>query len=112
MAHRRGVQETRRGVIASTAGGRNQPSKLMTRLARLNHQRTLLASQLAVWTEKQKATQHRLDLLDGEIKQISGQVRSLFEPRRTTRQRRTSATPSQPEGAAADGRGGEISLEY
>lgn len=115
MAHYRGVHEARRGRFASAADGKAQPGKLTARLARLDHQRTLLQSQLAVWTEKQKTTTHRLKLLDDEIEAIGRQLRSLIGPRRATGGKRRVAkpgTPARADSATGGGRANEISLEY
>jgi hypothetical protein len=113
MAHHRGVHEIRGGLIASPAKGGSGQGKLMTRLARLDHQRALLESQLAVWTEKQKVTKRRLSLIDEEIDQIGRQVRGLIKPRDGARPRRqvVPGAVQQPIGSPS-AQGGEISLEY
>ena len=114
MAHVRGLHETgglRTLRVAGSASGR---SKLTAKLSRLDHQRALLERQLAVWTEKQQVTKHRLGLLDKEIREIGRLIREFGGPFRTVNQRnRTRAIGSAQRparGAAAPG--SDVSLEY
>ena len=113
MTHLRGLHEVRRGSAVSAASGKSQQGKLSARLARLDHQRTLLESQLAVWVEKQRVTRHRLDLLGPEVPQIGRQIRGLIKPRRQDRRRPAGRSDPgrRPDGGGSTG-GGEISFEY
>ena len=112
MAHIRGLHETRGLRTLGLSGSTAERGKLTAQLSRLDHQRTLLARQLAVWSEKQRVTAHRLGLLDDEIEQLGRLIREFGEPygnpnqRQGTRPRRSR---SQPDGGA---RHTDVSLEY
>lgn len=115
MAHVKGLHETRGLATLRVAGSGAERGKLTAKLARLDHQRALLERQLAVWTEKQQVTKHRLDLLDEEITQIGQLLREFEGPYHTVdRRKRTRASESeqQPESGAAGMRRGSMSLEY
>lgn len=115
MAHVRGLHETGGLRTLRTAGSTAERSKLTAKLSRLDHQRALLERQLAVWTEKQQVTKHRLDLLDKEIVQIGRLIPEFGGPYRSVNQRnRTRAITSeqQPDNGAAAVWRGDVSLEY
>lgn len=88
MAHVKGLHETGGLQALNVVRRKEQPGKLTTKLARLDHQRGLLERQLAVWTEKQQVTKHRLDLVERQMAEIGRSVRQLVAPRRTARERR------------------------
>lgn len=115
MAHVKGLHETRGLTTLRVAGSGAERGKLTAKLARLDHQRALLERQLAVWTEKQQVTRHRLDLLDAEITRIGQLLREFDGPYRGIDQRkrtRASGSEQQPDGGAAGVRRGNMSLEY
>jgi hypothetical protein len=92
-----------------------QPGKLAVKLARLDHQRELLERQLAVWTEKQQVTSHRLSLVEKQMAELGRLVRQFGGPRRTAskRSRLRSIAPvrAADHGAAAQ-RHQNVNLEY
>jgi len=115
MAHVKGLHETRGLQTLRVAGSNAERGKLTAKLARLDHQRALLERQLAVWTEKQQVTKHRLGLLDEEITQIGQLIREFEGPYRSLDQRkRTRAIEpgQQPDSGAAVARRSDMSLEY
>jgi hypothetical protein len=115
MAHVKGLHETRGLTTLRVVGSGAGRGKLTAKLARLDHQRALLERQLAVWTEKQQVTKHRLDLLDEEITQIGLLLREFEGPYRSINQRkraRASGSEQQPDGGAAGVQRGNMSLEY
>jgi len=118
MTHVRGVHETggfRKLRIAGRAGSAGERSKLTAELSRLDHQRTLVERQLAVWTEKQQVTKHRLGLLDKEIVKIGRLIREFAGPyRAVNRRKRTRPVKSgrPPAGGAAAVPRSDLSLEY
>ena len=115
MTHVRGLHETgglRALRIAGSTAGR---SKLTAKLSSLDHQRALLERQLAVWTQKQQVTKHRLGLLDKEITQVGRLIRAFGGPYRNFNQRnRTRAIKSeqQPGSGAAAVKRSDVSLDY
>ena len=114
MAHVRGVHETGGLRALRVVGAKATRGKLTAKLARLDHQRALLERQLAVWTEKQQVTRHRLGLLDKEIAQISRVVRNFVRPRSLLngRKRAHAAEPEAQANGAGAVRGNDLSLEY
>jgi hypothetical protein len=97
------------------AGVKADPGKLTAKLARLDHQRTLLSCQLAVWTEKQQVTKKRLDVLDKQMAQIGRLIRDLVVPSRKGNQRkqtRTLGPEPQPDNGASTARHRDMGLEY
>jgi hypothetical protein len=115
MSHIRGLHETGGLRSLRTVGSGLQRGKLTATLSRLDHQRTLLARQLAVWTEKQQVTAHRLALLDKEIEQLGHLIGEFGGPHDAAKPRkRLCASKSRQladDGAVAAQRG-NVSLEY
>lgn len=115
MAHVRGLHESRGLGAFRVVRSKAQPAKLTTKLARLDHQRGLLERQLAVWTEKQQVTRHRLSLVEKQMAEIGQTVRQLVTPRRKAKGRkwmRSNAAGGQADRAAAAPPHKEIDLEY
>jgi len=115
MAHVRGLHETGGLRTLRVVGSTAERSKLTAKLSRLDHQRALLERQLAVWTEKQQVTKHRLGLLDKEITEIGRMIREFGGAYRSVNQRkRTRAVDvePQPDDGQAAARHSEVSLEY
>jgi len=115
MAHVRGLHESC-GLQALHVPRRNaQSGQHATKLARLDHQRALLERQLAVWTEKQQVTKHRLSLIEKQMAEIGRLVRQFGGPRRAANGRkrmRAAALGEQPDGGAVALRHREMNLEY
>lgn len=104
MAHVRGLHETGGLGAFRVVRCKAQPTKLTTKLARLDHQRGLLERQLAVWTEKLQVTKHRLRLVEKQMAEIGQAVRQLVTPRHKAKGRkwlRAVAAVDQADGAAA-----------
>lgn len=115
MAHVRGLHETGGLQALHVVRTKAQPGKLTTKLARLDHQRGLLERQLAVWTEKQQVTKHRLSLVEKQMTEIGRLVRQFGRPRGSANARkrmRAMAPGEQPDGGAAARRHQEMNLEY
>ncbi len=115
MAHVRGLHESRGLGAFRVVRSKAQPAKLTTKLARLDHQRGLLERQLAVWTEKQQVTRHRLSLVEKQMAEIGQTVRQLVTPRRKAKGRkwmRSNAAGGQADRAAAAPPHKEMNLEY
>ncbi len=115
MAHVRGLHETGGLGAFRVVRSKAQPAKLTSRLARLDHQRGLLERQLAVWTEKQQVTRHRLTLVEKQMAEIGRSVGQLVTPRRKADGRkwtRAIAAADQADGAAAAPPHKEMNLEY
>ena len=115
MAHVRGLHETGGLGAFRVVGSKAQPGKLTNKLARLDHQRGLLERQLAVWTEKQQVTRHRLSLVEKQMAEIGRSVRQLVTPHRKANGRkrlRAVAAGDQADGAAAARPHKEMNLEY
>ena len=115
MAHVRGLHETGGLGAFRVVRSKAQPAKLTTKLARLDHQRGLLERQLAVWTEKQQVTRHRLSLVEKQMAEIGQAVRQLVTPRRKAigrKRMRAIAAVDQADGAAAAPPHKEMNLEY
>lgn len=115
MSHIRGLHETGGLRSLRTAGSASQRGKLTATLSRLDHQRALLERQLAVWTEKQKVTAHRLALLDKEIEQIGHLIGEFGGPCDAAKQgKRPRAGKSRqlPGDGAVAARRSDVSLEY
>jgi hypothetical protein len=113
MTHVRGLHEI--GGLLSHHVMRNKakPGKLATKLARLDHQRELLERQLAIWTEKQQTTKHRLTLVEKQIAGLGRLVRHLGEPRDSAKAFKGVMAPGeQADGGAAARRRQDMSLEY
>jgi len=113
MAHVRGLHETGGLPALHVVRNKAQPGKLTTRLARLDHQRELLERQLAVWTEKQQTTRHRLGLVEKQMAELGQLVLRLRKPRGAAKGRKRGLAP----GEQSEGRGTaqlhkEMSLEY
>ena len=115
MAHVRGVHEVRGLQMQRVTGFKADPGKLTAKLARLDHQRTLLSRQLAVWTEKQQATKSRLAVLDKQMAHIGRLIREVVgRPRKGGHGRHGRALAAEPpigNGASA-ARHRDMSLEY
>ena len=75
MTHVRGLHDTRGLQTLRITGSKADPAKLTAKLARLDHQRTLLDRQLAVWTEKQQVTKQRLGVLEKQMAQVGRLIR-------------------------------------
>lgn len=115
MAHVRGLQETGGVKTLRVVRTKAEPGKLTTQLARLDHQRSLLERQLAVWTEKQEVTRHRLHVVEKQMAEIGKSVRQLVLPRRKAKGRKrisVIATGKQAVGVAAASPRKEMNLEY
>lgn len=115
MSHIRGLHETGGLRSLRTVGSGQQRGKLTATLSRLDHQRALLERQLAVWTEKQQVTTHRLALLDKEIEQIGNLIGEFGGPYDAAKQRkrpRAAKSRRSPGDGAAAARRSDISLEY
>lgn len=114
-AHIRGLHEAAGLRTLRIAGSKVDHSKLTAMLSRLDHQRSLLARQLAVWTQKQQVTQFRLGVLDKEITRIGRLIHKIDAPCRAVTQRDgTSAVKSeqQPDRDVAAVRRGDVSIDY
>jgi hypothetical protein len=115
MTHVRGLQETRGMNGLRVVPRKAEPGKITTKLARLDHQRGLLERQLAVWTEKQQVTKHRLSLVEKQLTEAGRLVRQLGAVRRTGKGRKqmhTIAAAKGPDGAAVSPPHKEMNLEY
>lgn len=115
MSHIKGLHETGGLRSLRTVGSGQQRGKLTATLSRLDHQRALLVRQLAVWTEKQQVTAHRLALLDKEIEQIGSLIGDFGGPYDAAKKRKRvraakSRQPSDDGTAVAQRR--DVSLEY
>ncbi len=115
MSHIRGLHETGGLRSLRTVGSGLQRGKLTATLSRLDHQRALLERQLAVWTEKQQVTAHRLALLDKEIEQIGSLIGDFGGPYDATKQHkrpRPTKSRQRPGDGAVAARHKDVSLEY
>lgn len=113
MAYVRGLHETGGLPALHVARIKAQPGKLATKLARLDHQRELLERQLAVWTEKQQTTKHRLDLVEKQMAELRQLVRHWGKPPGAAKGRKRGLAPGeQSEGRTTAQRHKEMSLEY
>ncbi len=115
MSHIRGLHESGGLRSLRTAGPASQRGKLTATLSRLEHQRALLERQLAVWTEKQQVTAHRLALLDKEIEQIGHLIGGFGGPSDPAKQRkhpRATKSGQSPGAGAVAARRSDVSLEY
>ena len=115
MAHVRGLHETGGLGAVRILRSKAQPNKLTNKLARLDHQRGLLERQLAVWTEKQQVTRHRLSLVEKQMAEIGRSVRQLVAPRRKANGRqwpRAVATGGEVDGTAGAPLPKDVNLEY
>lgn len=103
MAHIRGLHETGAAQALHVVRRKAEHGKLTTTLARLDHQRTLLERQLAVWTEKERVTRDRLRLLQRQLAEVGTRVRGLIGRRRAASVRRPAAAvvPGEQSDAAA-----------
>jgi hypothetical protein len=115
MTHIRGLHEAGRLRTLRIAGTTADRSKLAATLSRLEHQRALLARQLAVWTKKQQGTQLRLGVLDKEIMRVERLIRKIGAPYRAVN-RRDGALPikseQRPDGGVAAVQRGDVSIDY
>jgi hypothetical protein len=115
MAHIRGLHEAGGLRTLRIAGAAADHSKLTATLSRLDHQRALIARQLAVWTKKQQVTQLRLGVLDKEIKQIGRLIREIGAPYHDVNQRDGTSpieSEQQPDSGVAAVRRGGVSIDY
>ena len=90
-------------------------SKLTATLSRLDHQRTLLARQLAVWTKKQQVTQLRLGVLEKEIMQVGRRIREIGAPYSAVDQsdnKRPIKSEQRPDSGVATVRRDGVSIVY
>ena len=116
MTHVRGLHEAGKLRTLRIARATADRSKLAAMLSRLEHQRALLARQLAVWTKKQQMTELRLGVLDKEIARVGRLIRKTGAPYSAVNQRDRAPRPIKPEqpptnGAAAVQRG-DVSIDY
>jgi hypothetical protein len=115
MTHIRGLHEAAGLRTIRIAGATPDRSKLTATLARLDHQRTLLARQFAVWTKKLQVTQLRLGVLDKEIAETWRRIRESGGPYRALDQSNgTAAIKTEPltHGGGAAVRRGDVSIDY
>jgi len=115
MAHVRGIHEVLGLQMQRATGFKADPAKLTAKLARLDHQRTLLSRQLAVWTEKQQVTKSRVAAIDKQMAQVGRSIREIVgRPRKGGQARPASAGVAEPHSAdgAPSGRQRDMSLEY
>ena len=114
-AHIRGLHEASGLRTLRIAGSKAEPGKLSATLSRLDHQRSLLARQLAVWTKKQQTTQLRIGVLDKEIANIWRLMREFDTPSPPA-SRHEGMGPAGPEQQANSGatvaRRGDVSIDY
>lgn len=117
MAHVKGLHETGGLQALRIVRSKEEPGKLTTKLARLDHQRNLLKRQLAVWTEKQQVTRQRLGVVEKQMEDIGRLVRQLGMPRRGSNGRKrmlaaaAAASEQQDSGVVAPPTK-EVNLEY
>ncbi len=115
MMHIRGLHEACGLRSLRIAGSTADRSKLAATLSRLEHQRALLARQLAVWTKKQQVTQLRLGVLDKEITRIGRLIRKIGGPHYAVNQRdgtRSIKFEEQPDSRVAAVQRGDVSIDY
>lgn len=115
MAHVKGLHEIGGLQALNVVHRKEQPGELTTKLARLDHQRGLLERQLAVWTEKQQVTKHRLGLVEKQMADIGRSIRQLAAPRRAAGGRKRMAAIAaggQLDSGAAAPKYKEMNLEY
>ncbi|KAB2916718.1 MAG: hypothetical protein F9K29_10770 [Hyphomicrobiaceae bacterium] len=115
MAHVRGLHETCAIPTAQGRSSEGQRSKLTAKLARFDHQRALLERQLAVWTEKQKVTRNRLNLLEKEMERVGRLIRECRGSSRAAKRRKRAyapATDGRTKGDVAQARHCDVSVEY
>ncbi len=116
MTHVRGLHEAGKLRTLRIAGIAADRSKLAATLSRLEHQRALLARQLAVWTKKQQMTELRLGVLDREIARVGRLIRKTGAPFGGVNARDRTPRPIKPQqqpanGAAAVPRG-DVNIDY
>lgn len=115
MTHVRGIHEVRGLQMQRITGLKADPGKLTAKLARLDHQRTLLSRQLAVWSEKQQVTKIRLALLDKQMAHVGRLIRELVvRPRKGKQGKHVLALATEPHtgnGASTESHR-DMSLEY
>jgi hypothetical protein len=115
VAHIRGLHEACGLRTLRIAESKADPSKLTATLSRLDHQRSLLARQLAVWTKKQQVTQLRIGVLDKEIAKIWRLMREIDAPSRAAGRHDGTQPPNseqQADSGAAVARRGDVSIDY
>ncbi len=116
MTHLRGLHEAGKLRTLRIAGATADRSKLAAMLSRLEHQRALLARQLAVWTKKQQMTEFRLGVLDKEIARVGRLIRKTGAPYIGVNQRdrtpRSIKPEQQPANGAAAVQRGDVSIDY
>lgn len=118
MPHVKGLHETGGAQALRIVRSKEEPGKLTTKLARLDHQRSLLERQLAVWTEKQQVTRQRLNLVQKQMEDVGRLVRALSLPKRASKGRkatRAAASGVRPAGngaPSAKAAPNEMDLEY
>jgi hypothetical protein len=115
MTHVRGLHETCGLQALHVVRSKAEPGKLAAKLARLDHQRELLERQLAVWTEKQQVTRHRLSLVEKQMSELGRLVRQFGGPRRTASKRsrlRAIAPVKGADDGTAARRHQNVNLEY
>ena len=113
MAHVKGLHETGGLQVLRVVRSKEEPGKLTTKLARLDHQRSLLERQLVVWTEKQQVTRQRLNVVEKQMEDVGRLVRQLGASRRTSHGRKRTPAAGVPQdsgGAAPPAR--DMDLEY
>lgn len=114
MAHVRGLHETGGLQALHVVYSKAKPGALTTKLARLDHQRSLLERQLAVWTEKQQMTKHRLSLVQKQMAETGRLIREVGRPRRRSnaRQGMRVIVGGQSDGGAVAAHHQKMNLEY
>jgi hypothetical protein len=115
MSHIRGLHEARGLGTLRIASSIADRSKLTASLSRLDHQRALLARQLAVWTKKQQVTQFRLGALDQEIAQTLRLIDGIGAPQPSVNQpdgMPPMKSEQQPDRGTAGARRGDMSIDY
>ena len=115
MTHVRGLHETSGLQSLRILRSKEEAGKLTTKLARLDHQRSLLERQLAVWMEKQQITRQRLSVVEKQMDEIVRLVREFGMPRRRTRRRKSvfpGAALESQQLAGATPQHKEVKLEY
>jgi hypothetical protein len=103
MPHVKGLQDTGSLRVLRIVRSKEEPGKLTTKLARLDHQRNLLERQLAVWTEKQQVTKQRLAVVQKQMEEVGRLVRALGVPRGASHKRKRTSPVAAGERRADGG---------
>jgi FtsZ-binding cell division protein ZapB len=111
MVHVKGVHDVHGIRVGNLTHLRDRNGRLTAKLARLDHQRELVQRQLVIWTQKQKATRHRLAQLLGEIADVERMLRKQRGAERRGRKRLSGARRDLPADRRRDGEFA-FSVEY